>query len=129
MSKQPDGQFQTVIGKFVNAFSGLAFLMGVLVVIPFTLWFAWAHRSTVAYSVVQTLFCLSMAWCFVSMLLAQRGLRKLSSSERMRVFSGPRPEDPDELYAWKWAWQFMYAVIAAMLSMIAIPTTAWLSGK
>jgi hypothetical protein len=129
MSKNLIVHIQTVIGKFVSAFSGLAFFMGVLVVIPLSLWFAWAHRSTVAYSVAQTLFCLSFAWGLMSMLLAQRGLRKLSSSERMRVFSGPRPEDSDELYAWKWLWQFMYAVIAVMLSMIAIPTTAWLSGK
>jgi hypothetical protein len=63
------------------------------------------------------------------MLQAQRGLRKVSSSERMRVFSGSRPEDPDELFAWKWAWQFLYAVVATVLSMIAIPIAASLSGK
>jgi len=129
MNKHPAGHFETVMERFVSAFSGLAFLMGVLLVIPLTLWLAWAHRSTVAESVVQTLFCLSFAWALVSMLQAQRGLRRLSSFERMRIFSGPRPEDPDELYAWKWAWQFLYAVVAGLLSMIAIPITAWLSGK
>jgi hypothetical protein len=130
MNNQPGQQFQTVIGKFVYAYSTLVFLLG-FSVIALSLWSAWTHRSTLAESLVETVFCLSMAWVFVSMLQAQRGLRKLklSSAERMRVFSGPRPTDPDELYAWKWAWQFMYAVIAGMLSMIAIPVTAWLTGK
>ncbi len=126
MINQLGRQFQTVIRKFVYAYSTLVCLLGFLA-ISLSLWFAWAHRSTLAESVVETVFCLSMAWGFVSMLQLRKV--KLSSSERTRVFSGPRPTDPDELYAWKWAWQFMYAVIAGMLSMIAIPVTVWLTGK
>jgi hypothetical protein len=121
---------QPVIGKFVYGLSALAFLLGIPV-IALSMWFAWVHRSTLAESVVETIFCLAMAWGFVSALQAQRALRKLklSSSEQMRVFSGPRPTDQDELYAWRWAWQFMYAVILGMLSMVAIPVTDWLTGK
>lgn len=127
--KGSGGQFQTVIGKVVGASSALTVLLGALIVTPLTLWFAWVHRSTVAYSVLQSLFCLSFAWGLVSLLKAQRGLRRLSASERIRVLSGPRPDDPDELYVWKWAWQFMFAVIAVALSMIAIPITASLIAK
>jgi hypothetical protein len=67
----------------------------------------------------------------VSVLQLLRGLRKpkLSASERMRLFSGPRPVDPDDLFVWKWGWQFACAVIGVLLSMIAIPVTAWLGRK
>jgi hypothetical protein len=130
MNDQPDGKFQTVIGKFVYGWSALALLLGIPA-IAVSLWFAWVHRSTLAESVVETVFYLSIAWGFVSALQAQLGLRKLklSSSESMGVFSGSRPTDPDELYAWKWVWQFMYAVILGMLSVVAIPVTDWLTGK
>jgi len=129
MGRQPGGLFKTLIGRFVTVFSGLTFLMGMLLVIPLTLWFAWVHRSTVAYSAAQILFCLTFGWVLVSLLQMQRGLRKLSASERMRVFSGPRPDKPDELFAWKWGWQFLCAVVATLLSMIALPIAAMLSGK
>lgn len=132
MNQQTYGRFQGVMDILVRVSSGLAILLAFMVTIPLTLWFTWRHpASTFAYPAVVTLFCLSFAWATVSMLQMQRSLRKLglSSSDRMRIFSGPRPDDPDELCAWKWAWQFLYAVLAGVLSMIAIPMTAWLAGK
>ena len=83
-----------------------------------------------AESVIQTLFCLSFAWVWIAMLQCYRSLRQLGldGEGRMRLFSGPRPDDPDELRAWKWGWH-LYAVLAVLLSMIAFPVTAWLTGK
>ena len=131
MERQADRQFQRYIEAFARGSSGLTALAAFLIVIPFTLWFAWRHASTFAYPIAMTLFCIAFAWAAVSMVLMQRGLRKLgaSPSDRMRVFSGPQPDNPDELYAWKWAWQFLYAIIAVMLCMIAIPIASSLSGK
>jgi hypothetical protein len=65
-----------------------------------------------------------MALCF-------RSLRKLglNGQDRLRLFSGPRPDDPDELRAWQLGWHFMYAVVAVMVCMIAIPIASWLSSK
>jgi hypothetical protein len=131
MDKQLDGKIQGIVEIFVKSLTYLTALMAFLIVIPLTLWSVWGHHSTVADSAVQTLLCLSFAWAIVSMVQAQRSLRRLglSSSDRMRLFSGPRPDDPDELRAWKWAWQFMYAVIVGIVFMIAIPITSWLIGK
>jgi hypothetical protein len=39
------------------------------------------------------------------------------------------PDDADELRAWRSGWQFICAVLAVMLSMVAIPVTSWLSKK
>lgn len=131
MDKQSDGIFQYVLGIFGRAASNATALLGFLIVIPLTLWFAWAGRLAIAYSIAQSLFCLSFAWGLLSLLQLQRNLRKLGLGPegRMRLFSGPRPENPDELRAWQWGWQFMYAVIATMLSVAAIPLTAWLTEK
>jgi len=65
------------------------------------------------------------------MLQLQRNLRKLGldAEGRTKLFSGPRPNDPDELRAWQWAWQFMYAFLAVLLCIIAIPVTSWLTER
>ena len=61
--------------------------------------------------------------------LSQLAATRFDPEGRMRLFSGPRPDNPDEHRAWKWGWHFMYAVLAVLLSMIAFPVTAWLTGK
>jgi hypothetical protein len=131
MEKQFAGKFQYGLGFVVKATTGLTILSGFLVVIPLTLWFAWARQSAIANSIAVSLFCLSFAWVLVSLLQLNRGLRRLGLGPegRTRLFSGPRPDDPDELRAWRWGWQFMYAVLAVLLCMVAIPVTSWLSGK
>jgi hypothetical protein len=123
------GDFQAIIEKLVSLFSALGALTAILVVLPVSLWFAWARHSAVAYALVQTLFCAVFGWGVVSAFKLQRGLLKLSPSDRPRVLSGPRPDDAVELYVWKWAWQFMYEVIAVALSMLAIPLTAAFTGR
>ena len=131
MDKQPDGILHYVLGIFARATTRLTALLGFLVVIPLTLWFAWADHSAIAYSIAQSLFCVSFAWGLISLLQLQRNLRKLGldSEGTTQLFSGPRPDDRDELRAWQWGWQFMYAVIAVLLSMVAIPVTSWLTKK
>jgi hypothetical protein len=123
------GKIEALIRRLVDLFSALGALVATVVVLPLILWFAWTRHSAVPYSLVQSLFCAAFVWGVISALKTQRGLRKLSPSERSRVFSGPRPDDAVELYVWKWAWQFMYAVIAVALLMIAIPLTAAFTGK
>jgi RsiW-degrading membrane proteinase PrsW (M82 family) len=73
-----------IFGLFIRPLSYLAALMASFV-IPFLLWAAWAQRSTLIGSLVQTVLCLSLAWAIVVMLRAQHSLRKLelSSSDLM----------------------------------------------
>ncbi len=108
MNRQPSGQFQVVIGTLLKGWYALAFLMALLVM-SLTLWFALVHPGTVAESVIQTIFCLSFAWVWIAMLQCYRSLRQLGldGEGRMRLFSGPRPDDLDELRAWKWGWHFI----------------------
>jgi hypothetical protein len=117
-----------VVGRAINR---LTVVVGFFIVIPLTLWFAWVGHSSIAYSIAQSLFCLSFGWLLISLLQLQRNLRKLGLGPegRTRLFSGQRPDDPDELRAWQLGWQFMFAVLAVLVCMIAIPVTAWLSGK
>jgi hypothetical protein len=131
MERQPDGQFQRVTEALVRGWSVLIALVAFVILIPLTLWFTWRRASTFALQIADTLFCVAFAWGMVSTLRMLCGLRKLglSPSNRMRIFSGPRPDDPAELHAWKWAWQFLYAIIAVGLCMISIPIASWLSGQ
>lgn len=123
--------FDKAMAAFVAGISGLSILLGFLVVIPLTLWFAWAHQRIDEYSILITLFCLSFFWMFMSMLQCHRSLRHLGldGEARMRLFSGTRSDDPDELRAWKWGWHFVYAVIAVLLCIFSLPTVSWLTGN
>lgn len=132
MDKQSNPKFRYGIGIFERAATGLTILLGFLVVLPFTLWFAWAGHSAIAYSIAVSLFCLSFGWGLISLLQLNRSLGKLGLGPegRTRLFSMKSPpDDPDELRAWRWGWQFMYAVLAGILSMAAIPVTSWLTGR
>jgi hypothetical protein len=132
MDKQSHPKFHYVFGIFSSAVRGLTILLGFLVVIPLTLWFTCTRHSPIAYSIASSLFCFSFAWGLISMLQLNRSLRKLGLGPegRTRLFSMKSPpEDPDELRAWRWGWQFMYAVLAGLLSMIVIPVVSWLAGR
>src|SRR5712692_1341552 len=72
MDKQFAGKFQYGLGFVVKATTGLTILSGFLVVIPLTLWFAWARHSAIANSIAVSLFCLSFAWVLVSLLQLNR---------------------------------------------------------
>lgn len=131
MAKRLDERYQDAVAGLVRTTSALSILLGLLVVIPLTLWFAWARHTTLVNPILVTLFCLSFGWGLVSMTLCFRSLKKLGldGQGRLRLFSGPRPDDPGELRAWQLGWHFMYAVLAVLLCMIAIPVASWLSGK
>lgn len=127
-------EFERVVGGFAGIWTYLVALTGFLVVIPLSLWFAWAHRLTptnALYSVIETAFCVSWGFVLVSTLQVHRAIRKLglSGNEAKSLFSGTRPADPDELAAWRWGWRFVCGIIATLVCMMALPTTAWLTGK
>lgn len=131
MDRRLDERFQGAVAGLVKTTSALSILLGLLVVIPLTLLFAWARHTAALNSILVTLFCLSFGWGLVSMALCFRSLRKLGldGQGRLRLFRGPRPDDPDELRAWQLGWHFMYAVLAIMVCIIAIPIGFWLSSK
>jgi hypothetical protein len=130
MDNQIARKFSSAIAIFVRAAAALEFLLAFLVVIPLTLWLAWARHSTIAEHVVLVLFCLSFAWGNVSVLKWQRSFRKLgwSSTNKLAFGLGPRPEDSDELHLWQWGKHFCYSFAAILLSMLAFAIIKWLQG-
>jgi hypothetical protein len=131
VDKQAVGKLQHSLGIIVKGTTGLTILLGLGLVIPLTLWFTWVRRSAIANSIAVSLFCLSFAWLLMSLFQLNRTLGKLGLGPegRTRLFSGPRPDDPDELRAWRCGWQFLYAVLAVLLCMIAIPVASWLAAR
>jgi len=131
MDKQADQRSSNAIGTFVKASTALEVLLAVVVVIPLTLWLAWARRPGMVEPAVLTLFCLSFAWGNVSMLRLRRSLRKLgySSPGKLAFGLGPRPEDPDEFDTWQRGTHFRYSFIAVALCMLAFAVTKWLNGE
>jgi hypothetical protein len=122
MNGMHDGQFQPDIEKLSSFFRVLAFLFS-LVAISLTVWWIWTHHTNLAESAVQALFCAGFISVWVSMFQCYRVLRQLglSAEGRKQLFSGPRPNDPDELRAWLWFRRFLLAVLAVLLFMCVIP--------
>jgi|SRR5690348_7778772 len=122
-------QYLKAIGIFVKASTGLEFLMAFLVVVPLTLWLALTSKSGAAESVVLALFCMSFAWLNVSILKFQRGIRRLGNGSSVRLLMSPRPEDPDELMAWRWGRNFCYSFLAVVVSMGGFAFVLWIRGE
>jgi hypothetical protein len=123
-------RFTRAIDGLVRISAGLAAFLGFLVVIPLTLWFAWTHHSSLAKAMINTLFCLSFGWIMVSTLGWFRSFRALGNGfSSAALLLGPRPEDGEELRAWKWGRQFRYSLFAVLLSMIAFGVILWLNGE
>src|SRR6266481_8076005 len=115
-----DARLATTIDRLIRISAGLAAFLGFVVVIPLTLWFAWTHHSTLAEAIIKMLFCISFGWSMVSTLGWFRSFRALGNGPSSAThLLGPRPEDTDELRAWKWGRQLRYALLALLLSMIA----------
>jgi hypothetical protein len=118
-----------MVETFIRWWSYLFAIIVFLLLIPLNLWFAWVYHSSTSDLAIQMAISLSFGWGTISVVHCLRALRKLTGPERIRLFSGPRPTNRDELIAWNWAWRFMCAVIAFMFSIAALPITAWLIGK
>jgi hypothetical protein len=131
MEKSLKAGFEAALAGLVKAISAFSVLLGLLVVIPLTLWFAWAHQRTFVNPILVTLFCLAFGWGLISAVLCFRTLKNLGldGEAGLRLFSGSRPADPGELRAWQFGWHFMYSVLAVMFCLIAIPLASWFSGK
>jgi hypothetical protein len=129
MEKPKRPRFQRGIGMFVRLSSGLAAFLGLLVVIPLTIWFSWSRRAGVAEPVVLTLFCISFVWLSVSILRWQRTMRRLGwSAPRSISFGlGPRPDDLEELEVWSRGAHFLYSFLAVVLSILAFVAIKWVS--
>jgi hypothetical protein len=117
-----DGQFQADIEKSFVFFWIIAALFSV-VPVSLALWWIWTHRANLAESAIQTFFCAAFIWAWVSMFQLYRALRHLGLSPegRKQLFSGPRPNDADELRAWLWFRQFLLAVLTGLLFMLRMP--------
>jgi hypothetical protein len=126
-----DKQFQNQLESLFAVWGGIVTVFAFLVIIPLTLWSAWANHSPLVFTILDTLLCLSFGWALISNFILFRRLRKLglSGKGRLRLLSGPRPDDPDELKAWQAGWHFMFAILAVIFSIIALPVASWLSGQ
>ncbi len=132
MDKRLEGKFQSGLGFIVRSGTWLFAVWALVVVIPLTFWAAWAAHPGIVDFILELLLTLSFTWGVVALLQLQRNLRRLGldTEGRTRLFAmKSRPDDPDEFRAWRWGWQFMYAVLAVMLCMAAMPVASWLSGK
>lgn len=129
MDKSLDTKFRRAIESFSRYWTYAVALFALFIIIPLNIWLVATHPPTLLDAALELVITASFGWGILSAAQLLRGLRKLDASDRVRVFSGPRPADADELFAWKWGWQFMYAVITLFFSILAIPAISWITGK
>lgn len=130
MERKVEQGFPGVISWFARIGTAAEMFLAFLIVVPLTLWLAWAHRTGVAEPVILTLFCASFAWLNVSILRWQRNLRNLGwkSPSKLSFGFGLRPEDSGELEIWSRGKHLRYSFTAVLICMAAFATVKWLSG-
>ena len=114
-----------VLGK--GGLIGTAILA--VIVIPLTLWYAWSRNNSVAQTLAETAFCISMVWFLISTLRWTRSFGKLNGSSSAQLLLGPFPADPNEQVAWRWGRHCRYAFFAMILSIGAFALVLWLRGE
>lgn len=130
MERKLEQKFAGGVSWFVKIGTAAEMFLAFLIVVPLTLWFAWAHGSGVAEPVVLSLFCASFVWLNVSILRWQRNLRKLGwkSPSKLSFGLGLRPGDSDELETWSKGRHLRYSFMAVLICMSAFAIVKYLSG-
>jgi hypothetical protein len=115
-------RFMTAGAVLVSAFVSLSLIL--------TLWSMWAHHTSLAETVITSVFCLSFAWLIASMLRWHWNLRKLGwHAQGKAAFGlGARPELPNDLRTWRIGRQLCYSFIAVAICMVSFGILKWLSG-
>jgi hypothetical protein len=106
--------------------SGLAILVGFVVVLACVVWLARLRHQTIPDGVGFTLICFSFVWTYLAMLKIHRGCRRLGwdRSHYTQLLLGPRPDDPDLLHIWRWTFHLCFAILAVLFCVLAFTFTA-----
>jgi hypothetical protein len=102
MDKRLEGKFQSGLSFIVRGGTWLFAVWALVVIVPLTLWAAWAAHPGIADFILELLLTLSFTWGVVALLQLQRNLRRLGLDTEggTRLFAmKSRPDDPDELRA------------------------------
>jgi hypothetical protein len=106
--------------------SGLAVLVGFVAILLFLSWNARAHRTEIPDAVVLATICFSFGWVYLALWELDRGRRRLgwNRSNMTKLLTGPRPDDPDELFIWQWTLQLCCAILSVLLCVVALTLAA-----
>jgi hypothetical protein len=120
------GKASSKTGIFAQDRSGLVVLLAFVAVLLSVVWIVKAQHATIPEGLGMTLFCLPLGWAYLSMWSVFRRCRKLgwTRSNYTQFLSDPRSNDADELFIWRWTWQLCYAVLAVVLSVLALAFTS-----
>lgn len=124
-------EVQRILERLWGAWAWLVASLGFLVILPLTVWSFWRNPEPFIFKVAEVMFFLAWGWLLVSLLQMARISRELglTGEGRLKVLSGPRPRDPDELRLWKSVWRFVIAFIATILAMIVFAVVGSLTGQ
>jgi hypothetical protein len=102
--------------------SGIVVLVGYVAVLSFLTWTARAHRTEIPDAVGLAMICFSFGWTYLAIWKLVRGGRKLgwNRSNLTKLLTGPRPDDPDELFIWQWTLQLCYASLSVVICVAAL---------
>jgi hypothetical protein len=102
--------------------SGLAILAGYVAILLLLFWIARAHRMEIPDAVGLAIICFSFGWTYLAIWKLLRGGRKLgwNRSNLTKLLTGPRPDDPDELFIWQWTLQLCCAILSVVVCVAAL---------
>jgi|SRR5580704_12971996 hypothetical protein len=102
--------------------SGFVVLVGYVAVLSFLVWTARVRRTEIPDSIGLATICFSFAWTYLAIWKLVRGGRRLgwNRSNLTKLLTGPRPDDPDELFIWQWTLQLCCASLSVVVCAAAL---------
>ena len=119
------GKFATQVIHGLIGFASVCGAILALVIVVFAVWSFRLGRAGLLEELLQLGVYGSVVWAFISTWGLNRSARELGARIPATFYTGPRPEDVDELRLWRWGRRFAAAFALIILFMATVALVMW----
>ena len=123
------GKFATQVIHGVVAFASVCGIILSLTVVGLAIWSFRHSGSSLLEDILQLGVYGSVVWGFICLWGVNRSGRELGAQVTPKFYTGPRPDDADELRVWIWGRRFVSAFLLIILCMALLTLSVWLRNE
>lgn len=123
------GKFATQVIHGLIAFASVCGTVFSLMIVVFAIWSFRQGRAGLFEELLQLGVYGSVVWAFICVWGLNRSARELGAQIPPTFYTGPRPEDADELRLWLWGRRFASASALIILFMATFALVMWLRNE
>ena len=123
------GKFATQVIHGLIGFASVCGAILALIIVVFAIWSFRHGRAGLLEELLQLGVYGSVVWAFICTWGLNRSARELGAQIPPTFYTGPRPEDVDELRLWRWGRRFASAFASIILFMATFALVMWLGNE